>query len=206
VETAIDLFTRGGVRRTSIDEIAVAADVGKGSVYLEFRGKDELFRAAVEEVVRELLARAEAAAAREGPLIDRVTEILLAKFWRLYELVHARPHARELIDAKDAVAVDVLRAADDRYAALLAAALTAAVGRGEWRPTPPHAPATIAAVLLRAAHGTGYGGGAGLTAAAFRRRLRLAVELILAGASAPPSAARAAPPPPPRSARRPRGR
>jgi TetR/AcrR family transcriptional regulator len=179
--TAIDLFTRYGVRRTSIEDVAAATRVAKGAVYLEFASKDELFRAAAGRVIEDIVGAATAAATRPGPLVERVTDLLAAKFWRLHDLVHTRPHARELIDAKDAVAADLFRAADARYAALLVDTLAAA--RASWRPRRPYRVAEVAAVLLRAAHGTGYAGPA-LTAAAFRARLRLAVRLILAGAAA----------------------
>lgn len=184
VAVAIDLFTRYGVRRTSIEDIAAAAAIAKGSVYLEFRGKAELFRAAAEQLVGEILAAAEAAAASDSALDDRITDVLCAKFWRIYDLVHARPHARELIEAKDAHAADVFRAADDRYAALVERALAAA----DWQVTP----AELAGVLLRTAHGTGYGA-ARLGAAAYRKRLALAVSLVLTGARpAKPGGARVA--------------
>lgn len=101
----------------------------RASGYLELRGKDDLFRAAAERVVSELLADATAAAASSGALEDRLTEILGARFWRLYDLVHVRPHARELIDAKRAVAGDLFRAADDRFAALLDRTLAEATAR-----------------------------------------------------------------------------
>lgn len=184
IAVALDMFTRYGVRRTSIEDIAGEAEIAKGSVYLEFRAKDDLFRAACAHLVEDVLAGATAAAARAGSLDDRLTEVLLAKFWRFYDLVHSRPHARELIAAKDAVAADVFRAADDRYADLVTDVLAAAVKRREWRPRRPHTPRDIAAVLLHTAHGAAYGPGP-LTAAAFRQRLRLAVSLILAGAARP---------------------
>jgi len=179
---ALDLFTHHGVRRTSIEDLAAAATIAKGSVYLEFRGKDELFRAVAERVVGEVLAAAEGAAARSGALEDRVTEILCAKFWRLYNLVHARPHARELIETKDAVAADLFRAADVKFARILDRTLVEAAECDEWRPRKPYTPPEIVAVLLRVAHGTSYGGPR-LSAAAFRKRVRLAVGLILDGAA-----------------------
>jgi len=179
---ALDLFTHHGVRRASIEDIAEAAKIAKGSVYLEFRGKDELFRAVAERVIGELLAAADAAAAKGGALEERVTEILCAKFWRLYDLVHARPHARELVETKDAVAADLFRAADDRFARILDRTLVEAAERDEWRPRKPYTAPEIVTVLLRAAHGTSYGGPR-LSAVAFRRRVRLAVGLILDGAA-----------------------
>jgi TetR/AcrR family transcriptional regulator len=178
VAAAIDMFTRYGVRRTSVEDIAAAAQIAKGSVYLEFRGKAELFRAAAEQIVTEILAAAdEAAGARAQSLDDRITDVLCAKFWRLHDLVHTRPHAAELIDVKDEVAADLFRTADDRFAALVERSLET---DASWRPRAPYTRAEVAAVLLRAAHGVSYGGGK-LGAAAFRKRLRLAVGMILDG-------------------------
>lgn len=173
IAVAIDMFTRYGVRRTSVEDIATTAAIAKGSVYLEFRGKAELFRAAAAHLVGEILAAAETAAAGGGALEDRIVDVLCAKFWRLYDLVHARPHARELLEARDAYAADVFRAADDRYAALV----ERTVAEGTW--TVPAA--DLAGVLLRTAHGTGYGA-TRLGAAAYRKRIALAVDLILRGA------------------------
>jgi len=181
VAAALDLFSRHGVRRTSMSDIAEAVGIAKGSVYLEFRGKQQLLRAVAEVVAREIVDAAGAAAAQDGPLAARVSAILLAKFWRLYDLVHSRPHAAELIGARDQTAADLFRRADDRFADLVTATLTAAAVAGEWRPRESLAPREVAAALLRAAHGTSYGS-ARLSAAQYRDRVQLAVELILAGA------------------------
>jgi AcrR family transcriptional regulator len=45
IEAADELFARYGFERTSIDDIARHANIGKGSIYLEFRTKEDiLFR------------------------------------------------------------------------------------------------------------------------------------------------------------------
>ena len=180
VEVAIDLFTRYGVRRTSIDDVARQAGIAKGSVYLEVESKDALFRAACQEVADQLVAGAEAAAAdAQRPLADVVTDVLMAKFWRLYELVHARPHAAELLQARDAHAGETFRAADARIRAIVVEVLErAAVGRASRVDA-----ATVADLLLVLAHGNSYGA-AGLGERGYRARLRLGVELVLAGAAA----------------------
>lgn len=182
VDVAIDMFTRYGVKKTSIEDVARAAGIAKGSVYLEFRSKEDLFRAAAERVAQQLLDAAAVAADGEGPLLERVTAVLVAKFWRLYTLVHARPHAAELIGAKDAVAHDIFSRADDRYRKLLIKAL-----RGAWPRRAKYHPTAIADILLRAAHGNAYGPGV-LGAEAYRERLRIAVSLVLAGAGVIPPA------------------
>ncbi len=53
IDAAARLFARYGFKKTSIDDVAVAARIGKGSVYLHFASKEELFA----EVVRRMSER-----------------------------------------------------------------------------------------------------------------------------------------------------
>ena len=179
IAAAIDQFTSHGVRQTSIERIALAAGIAKGSVYLEFADKPALFRAAAGALIDDIVALASAATALR-PLRKRVVEVLALKFWRLYDLVHARPHARELIEARDELAADVFRAGDARYAELLTGVLTSA--RAEWRPRRPYRIVDVSGALLRAAHGTGYGP-ARLDEETYRARLADSVDLILTGSA-----------------------
>jgi AcrR family transcriptional regulator len=55
VNAATEAFTRYGFRRASVDEIARAAGVGKGTIYLYYASKRDLFLAAVAEEKRALL-------------------------------------------------------------------------------------------------------------------------------------------------------
>ena len=47
LEAAQALFGRYGLKKTSIEEIAKSAGLGKGTVYLYFRSKEEIFEAVV---------------------------------------------------------------------------------------------------------------------------------------------------------------
>jgi TetR/AcrR family transcriptional regulator, transcriptional repressor for nem operon len=63
VASAADLLHRQGVQRTTLAEIAEAADVPAGNVYYYFKTRDELVHAVIEsqlEEVRQLLARLDA--------------------------------------------------------------------------------------------------------------------------------------------------
>ena len=179
IAAAIDQFTSHGVRRTSVETIALAAGIAKGSVYLEFADKSALFRAAAAALIEGIVVAAGAATALR-PLRSAVVEVLAAKFWRIYDLVHARPHARELLEARDELAADLFRAGDLRYAELLSGLLSSA--RAEWRPRRPYRVADVCGVLLRSAHGTGYGDKR-LHEPAYRARLTESVDLILTGAA-----------------------
>ena len=48
VETAIELFSRYGYERTSIEDIAKHLGIGKGSIYLDFKTKEDILMKIVE--------------------------------------------------------------------------------------------------------------------------------------------------------------
>ncbi|GAA5013007.1 TetR/AcrR family transcriptional regulator [Actinopolymorpha pittospori] len=52
---AAELFVRFGVSKTTVDEIARAAGISKGAIYLEFRGKDALVDALIQHELRAYL-------------------------------------------------------------------------------------------------------------------------------------------------------
>jgi AcrR family transcriptional regulator len=75
LDAAATLLVRWGYRKTTIDDVAREAGVGKGTIYLHWKDKNELFRAAIlreqarcgEEIQRRI------AADPEGGLLHRVT-------------------------------------------------------------------------------------------------------------------------------------
>jgi TetR/AcrR family transcriptional regulator len=84
LEAALDLFVEKGYAATRAEEVAVRAGVSKGTLFLYFPSKEELFKA----VVRENLARtvSEGASALEGfdgPTGDLLTH-LMQQWWARY--------------------------------------------------------------------------------------------------------------------------
>jgi TetR/AcrR family transcriptional regulator len=65
------LFAERGVQRTTIDEIANAADLSVGTVYFHFQSKEGLYLALVDEAL-EINTTAMAAIDRNLPALDRV--------------------------------------------------------------------------------------------------------------------------------------
>jgi AcrR family transcriptional regulator len=83
LDTAAALLVRWGYRKTTIDDVAREAGVGKGTIYLHWKDKNELFRAALWRASRQttddMMRRI--AADPEGGLFHRVwTHGLLALF------------------------------------------------------------------------------------------------------------------------------
>ena len=52
LDAALRVFGQYGFRRTSMDDIAREAGIGKGTIYLSFTSKDEVFQALSERIVR----------------------------------------------------------------------------------------------------------------------------------------------------------
>ncbi|QFI53984.1 TetR family transcriptional regulator [Aeromonas simiae] len=50
MNTALDLFCRHGLAKTSLSDIAQAADLSRGAIYWHFKNKDELFASLWEEL------------------------------------------------------------------------------------------------------------------------------------------------------------
>ena len=63
-DAAIDVFIRYGFKKTSMDDLARAADISRQGLYLHFKTKEELFIAAVERMVTGVCAATRAAFAR----------------------------------------------------------------------------------------------------------------------------------------------
>jgi AcrR family transcriptional regulator len=72
LETALGVFARYGFRKTSMDEVAQAAQISRQGLYLHFANKEELFRATVRHAIEGSLTGATRALAADTPLSDRL--------------------------------------------------------------------------------------------------------------------------------------
>lgn len=91
LDTAKDLLLRWGYRRVTVDELARRSGVGKGTVYLHWRTRDEVFHAVATREAAEMTdAVAAAIAADPG-------EVRLSRYaWRLFVEAMERPVLRAI--------------------------------------------------------------------------------------------------------------
>lgn len=81
---ALDLFVERGYAATRLDDVAARAGVSKGTLYLYFTNKEELFKAVVRESVVPVLGEAEGIIeAYEGHTADLFREIVLGWWERI---------------------------------------------------------------------------------------------------------------------------
>ena len=82
IQAALDVFVERGYAGARLDDIAQRAGVTKGTVYLYFTDKQELFEAVVRETLGSMLTRGQAIASGfEGSASDLLREVL-ARWWR----------------------------------------------------------------------------------------------------------------------------
>src|SRR5215470_12038424 len=161
VAAPLQLFSDRGFAATRLDDVATVAGVSKGTVYLYFESKEQLFEAVVREAVAPNIARAEALVdAFEGPTPD-------------------------LLRALFAFVADVLVLR--RAFALMRRILERGVARGEFRPLDPDAtvPLVVAPVLLLGVWKHSFGAHTDLTLDR-RRVLEAHCENLLRGLAAEP--------------------
>jgi len=114
LDTAMEVFARKGVSRTSLDDIAQAAGVTRGAIYWHFKNKAALFDAMMERVqlpIEEASARARARAT-DDPL-DDVRDCTLAVLGQ----VTANPQCRCALDiaCNKVEYVDEMESLRERY-------------------------------------------------------------------------------------------
>ncbi|HXO36945.1 MAG TPA: TetR/AcrR family transcriptional regulator [Candidatus Acidoferrales bacterium] len=96
VLAGLQLFTQYGYRKTSVDDIARAAQVAKRTVYLHFENKAAVFLAILEYLGDQVRQRCAAAERAGGTALDRLTGLLDAYFGMGFELSRESEHVPEL--------------------------------------------------------------------------------------------------------------
>lgn len=90
IHAAIRLFGRKGFESTRAEEIAAAAKIAKGTVYLYFKNKEAIYVAAVAQAVRELQAEIAARSAGAGSVRERIFAAIRVRleFWPEHEGIY----------------------------------------------------------------------------------------------------------------------
>ena len=79
VDAAIRLFTEKGFEQTSMNELARAAGVGKGTIYGYFKAKEEIFLAYCEAEIEFAFAALDRKIDEEAPLVDQLVAHMMGQ-------------------------------------------------------------------------------------------------------------------------------
>ena len=181
---ALAQFAQYGYRRTSMEDIAQNAGIAKGTIYLYFKSKEELFAALAQQLLDEVERLVKNAMAEDSAPLDRLIGMLEAKFFWFYARILSSPHAQELVDEKSRVVADLYLGFDAWFRAQAERLLIDADKAGDidLKKAGVTAPQAVEA-LIAAGHGA-EGGEMGQRA--FEARFGRIVRLVVAGLSAAP--------------------
>jgi AcrR family transcriptional regulator len=186
LDAALRAFGQYGYRRTSVDDIAREAGIAKGTIYLSFASKEELFQALARRLSQQMLTGAEAASRRAGATADKLAAMHAAWFGTYAETITTSPHAAELLDAKHRLSADLAADGASRYHRLVRDVLAEAAATGELDLEPAGlTPDTAAELLIAAARGLEPSPG---KLAAYRHSLSTLARAMITGLSSPPRA------------------
>ncbi len=158
LDAALERFRQHGYRRTSMEDIAGAANVAKGTLYIYFKSKDELFEALARRLAEQVSLDVREALARDLPFEDKVLAVLDAKLGFAFRLVLSSPHAAELTAPTSQLPDDVFGPVDRELRSSLADLFRASVKRGETDlKAAGLTPESAVDTLLAAAHGAEFG-------------------------------------------------
>ena len=177
LDAALPVFLRYGYRKTSMQDVAAAADISRQGLYLHFPGKEQLFRAAAIHHFARGLAAAREALAGDAPLTERVPEAF--DIWMGQFVGLASSDASDLAEIGHAlIGADVLA-----YETQFAAALTQAIEGSAVAPSLAArgiSAAECAQMLLAVGRGSKH---SVTTRAEFRAQLALATRILCASSA-----------------------
>jgi TetR/AcrR family transcriptional regulator len=171
LDAAYVCFTRHGVRRTTMDDLARQAGMSRPAVYQYVRNKEDAFQRLVRRLLEETLAASRTAMQSERGLARRLAAALEAKLALVMRVWRDSPaHAAELLSIDARTSADLLADYDEAMHQLLADALLKAHPGADAK--------AVAEILLALTRGLE----ADLTTPGEPvRRLRQGVALIVAG-------------------------
>lgn len=123
LDAALGVFLRFGFRKTSMDEVARAANLSRQGLYLQFATKEELFKATVEHALTTALASA-AARLRDPDLAIQAKLIGGFDEWlgRYVGMLQGHDVA-ELLELKDRLLGPLFETYEEQFAELVTRAI-----------------------------------------------------------------------------------
>jgi AcrR family transcriptional regulator len=104
LDGAMKVFLAYGFARTTMDDIARAADMSRPALYLLFKNKTEIYRAIAMMLMSRSIEQAKTALAGEGAFAERMIRAIDAALISMMSAVAASPHGAELLDMKSSLA------------------------------------------------------------------------------------------------------
>jgi AcrR family transcriptional regulator len=129
LDGAMSVFLAYGYQRTTMDDIARAAEMSRPALYLSFRNKTDIYRAIAADIMDQSVASAERALARPGTLGERLSGLIEDAVFSLHERLAGSPHAADILDMKNNLAADLVARWKDGLCRAIGGAIAEEVAR-----------------------------------------------------------------------------
>ena len=98
IQAARTRFLHYGYKKTTIDEIAADAGVGKGSVYLHFSSKEDILLTIARDVKRSVTEQMRGISLSCAKPEDKLRRMILAKIIAVHDATFSTTHGLDLVD------------------------------------------------------------------------------------------------------------
>jgi AcrR family transcriptional regulator len=136
-ETILDaakrLFIRFGKRKTSVDEIARTAQVGKGTVYFHFKSKEEIWDTIVGQAVSRAIGRITEALEKVKSAMEKLRAYIKTRYQVFSEELDILNIQQGVLDELFPEITDITRDLKTREMGFLAQIFNYGIERGEFR-------------------------------------------------------------------------
>jgi AcrR family transcriptional regulator len=92
LKVAQDIFAQYGLTKTTIDDIAKAAGVGKSSIYYYFKSKEDIFRAVIETQVQKVQGQIKSAIDAAPTPQEKLKAFVISRMKCFREVAHIYNH------------------------------------------------------------------------------------------------------------------
>jgi AcrR family transcriptional regulator len=110
LDGALKMFLAYGFSRTTMDDIARAAELSRPALYLVFRNKTDIYRALANNLLEGSLTVARVELAGDKPLGVRLFQVIDSALISVMAKIAESPHGAEILDMKSSLAGDVVEA------------------------------------------------------------------------------------------------
>ena len=107
LEGATEVFLAYGYQRTTMEDIAQAAEISRPALYQHFRNKTDIYRALAADFLQRFLKTAEHSLNGAGELAARLDRALGGTLDMMLE-IEASAHGAEIIDMRGSLAADIV--------------------------------------------------------------------------------------------------
>jgi AcrR family transcriptional regulator len=122
LEGALGVFLAYGFTRTTMDDIAKAAQLSRPALYLLYKNKADIYRAITHCIFEQVAVQSRSILAGPGTIRERLERLVEVAMVGPMQAIGASPHGEELTDMKGSLAVDLLASWRADMDATLAAA------------------------------------------------------------------------------------